>query len=530
MIPTYIINLKKNIERKNTLASRLEVINKNKLLNVIWTDAVDGQLLKSNPDSLDSLDTLKFQIDTTWVEPTHRKPLTCGEVGCALSHWNIWKQIAESDYPYGLILEDDIILMDNFESNIKSYLDLLPPDTSMAYVYRKALNRTAEVPVNKIWARAKKSYWNCAYVITKRGADQLLRSLFINAIIPVDEFLPMLYDTSCRSNPFKYVLESDFATYAIRSEEICNIDDTVAFSESNTFHSPSYVPLSTNLCIYTIVSDLIYLEHSAMSRFKYSCETYGIPYVILTNPSNQSVMSVIKNHLESTDHSIKYILFLDYNSSMIGGNPYEIINLYLEIVNDDENILLYPVLNFMPDKSKSSGFMCTIKTFDNPNIDTITQIDYSCALFQNIENSCGTEQNVGDTNFDLHIIKAEIQNKKYDTKPKILLSGNNKLYFNSIENYTLYGHKQKYGFKLDDLKETPLVDVYVYLLQGKSVRCLRNLAMVSYPSDRMRVFVISYSNIKITEVPKLSVTQYIQISPNQNAYDPMMQNVKTTDS
>ena len=30
-----------------------------------------------------------------------------GVVGCALSHYNVWKQIAESDYEYCAVFEDD---------------------------------------------------------------------------------------------------------------------------------------------------------------------------------------------------------------------------------------------------------------------------------------------------------------------------------------------------------------------------------------------------------------------------------------
>lgn len=525
MIPTYIINLKRNTTRKDALIKKLHIVNKNNLLDIIWIDAVDGQLLKSN--SVDSVP--QFQIDTTWVEPNHRKPLTCGEVGCALSHWNIWDRIGKSDSPHGLIFEDDIILADNFVDEFIISIKELPTYADMAYIYRKALNKSAETKINDMWTQAKKSYWNCAYVITKSGATKLLQSSYINALIPVDEFLPMLYDKSCRSDPFKYTLDTEFFTYALSDKEICHIDDAVAFSESNTFHSPSYANLDTNLCVFTIAdSDL---EPSSMVRFKYSCETYGVPYVILKNPSNLPILHLLKNYLaDNPNLNLTYILFLDYATTILAGNPYEIITRYADIVNLNELSILYPVLNFMPDTK--SGFICTARSLEHSDPLSIMQIDYSCALFQNIENSCGTKQNVADTDFDLSIIRAELYNKKYESYPKIICSGNNKLLFNSFENYTLYGHKQKYGFKLIESKACALIDVYVYLTgqtqTQKSILCLKNLSLVDYPSNLLNVFVVGRKNIRY-EIPDLNLPiTTIQFDSEHTMHNQMMENVKET--
>lgn len=45
--------------------------------------------------------------------------LTLGEVGCYLSHQTLWKQCAESDDAAWLILEDDILLHDEFEDRVR---------------------------------------------------------------------------------------------------------------------------------------------------------------------------------------------------------------------------------------------------------------------------------------------------------------------------------------------------------------------------------------------------------------------------
>ena len=41
-------------------------------------------------------------------EPYHGRPLTYGEIGCFMSHYNIWQDMVARDLDTVLILEDDI--------------------------------------------------------------------------------------------------------------------------------------------------------------------------------------------------------------------------------------------------------------------------------------------------------------------------------------------------------------------------------------------------------------------------------------
>ena len=41
-------------------------------------------------------------------EPYHGRPLTYGEIGCFMSHFNIWTEIVERDLDMSLVFEDDI--------------------------------------------------------------------------------------------------------------------------------------------------------------------------------------------------------------------------------------------------------------------------------------------------------------------------------------------------------------------------------------------------------------------------------------
>ena len=52
--------------------------------------------------------------------------LSLGEVGCMLGHLSAMQKIVDNDYPYGLILEDDVYLTDNFAKEFDSILSNCP--------------------------------------------------------------------------------------------------------------------------------------------------------------------------------------------------------------------------------------------------------------------------------------------------------------------------------------------------------------------------------------------------------------------
>lgn len=93
---TYIINLKKDVEK------RLSILAKCKTYNIVPTfiDAVNGKSL--------SLDFIQ--------EHVYKYPecaLTLGEIGCALSHIKVYQTMVENKVQWALILEDDAEFKDD---------------------------------------------------------------------------------------------------------------------------------------------------------------------------------------------------------------------------------------------------------------------------------------------------------------------------------------------------------------------------------------------------------------------------------
>lgn len=95
-IKTYIINLPRDMERKNSITKELS---KMTCLDLEFVDAIDGREL--GKDKLGEL------FDFKKSKNYHFDDLTLGEVGCTLSHYECYKKLLASDQEFALIVEDD---------------------------------------------------------------------------------------------------------------------------------------------------------------------------------------------------------------------------------------------------------------------------------------------------------------------------------------------------------------------------------------------------------------------------------------
>lgn len=184
----YIINLKRRPERRVRMEKTMEVIG----LQAEFWDATDGRSL--NPPALADMG---ITLMPGYMDPVQKRPMTMGEVGCFLSHYFIWKDVIEKNYSQVIVLEDDV----RFERNMKHRLreDLLQIDLRLQdfiYLGRKVQDTSAreELRLFPNFVRPKYSYWTIGYIITKSGAEKLIASEPLTKLLPVDEFLPLMYD------------------------------------------------------------------------------------------------------------------------------------------------------------------------------------------------------------------------------------------------------------------------------------------------------------------------------------------------
>ena len=111
-LKVYVVSLKNESERRLCIEKQLREIN----LDFVFFDAID---VKKNSDLMSLYDEgLSLKIN--------KRGLTNGEIGCALSHQLIYKDIINKKTKYALILEDDAILENDISKVIEDIISIKP--------------------------------------------------------------------------------------------------------------------------------------------------------------------------------------------------------------------------------------------------------------------------------------------------------------------------------------------------------------------------------------------------------------------
>ena len=106
---TFVINLSDRRDRMMLFESQK--------LEYERFDAVNGKKL-----TYEQLKKLGYDTQSDWIDPIHSTHLTSGEVGCFLSHYNLWKKCIELNVPL-CILEDDAVVPDNLYDDLDDLLE-----------------------------------------------------------------------------------------------------------------------------------------------------------------------------------------------------------------------------------------------------------------------------------------------------------------------------------------------------------------------------------------------------------------------
>ena len=165
MILTFIINLKKDIERKQYVLDLLKPYED--LLTSKVIDAVEGKLL--------SQEDLNKQFDVSYAYRRYGHFLNAGEIGCTLSHFKCYRELVNSEDNFACIFEDDITLMHNLNilDSLRSCVDVEKPVILLLsgdYWYNKRY-RDGNPSVMSVYD-AVGSY---AYLINKAAAKCILQ-------------------------------------------------------------------------------------------------------------------------------------------------------------------------------------------------------------------------------------------------------------------------------------------------------------------------------------------------------------------
>lgn len=167
----YFINLEENRDRWDNLSPELKE-------KITRFPAINGK----------ELDKEQLIKDGIIAEENN---LRLGQIGCALSHITILKKIQQQDEPYGLILEDDVVIPPNF-----SVEDLkLPKDFDICFL--GGCNIKGE-KVSDNWIRPTSKNWafNLCWhaVLVKKENVQKILDLLTPLMRPIDSQIRDEYD------------------------------------------------------------------------------------------------------------------------------------------------------------------------------------------------------------------------------------------------------------------------------------------------------------------------------------------------
>uniref|UniRef100_A0A6C0EFK9 Glycosyl transferase family 25 domain-containing protein n=1 Tax=viral metagenome TaxID=1070528 RepID=A0A6C0EFK9_9ZZZZ len=189
-----VLTLKDYNERKKNI-NELFIIFKQLGINIELFYGVNGKNI--NKQVIDD-ETIKLvyednqSIFYNTKSRSNGQIMSCGELGCAWSHLCIYKQlIDDKDFDKYLILEDDALLTSDFESlinilnNIPNQSDVCHIGESTWYPF-KITNK-----MNDFFYEYERKYFNhtTSYIITKNGANKLLKFTKDMILVPADDLL-----------------------------------------------------------------------------------------------------------------------------------------------------------------------------------------------------------------------------------------------------------------------------------------------------------------------------------------------------
>lgn len=167
----YLINLDRNPERLAHFSEQWKRSDmSSKEINRV--SAIDGSAITVSTYVSKRAFAEMNDINNSGYRTKHYQ-LTKGAVGCYLSHLKTYKYIAEGDKPYGLILEDDIIIPKNLHKQIKGVVKRIPNQWDILLLSCHCISCKRK----EIYSSVDKFFWLHCYIITKECAARLVKEL-----------------------------------------------------------------------------------------------------------------------------------------------------------------------------------------------------------------------------------------------------------------------------------------------------------------------------------------------------------------
>ena len=178
LLRTYVIHYTKNTDRKIFLT---KMFKKENVSNVVWVEDYDKENV--------TYEVFRELFNITESEYVSRQPINFPwslhklkpeEVSVSLKHIITLQSISISD-EYALVLEDDIILEENFIEKLNNYISQLPENWEVAFIGQAVDKRIPreELVENVNWYKKEWPADRCAdsYLIKKSAANKILSGI-----------------------------------------------------------------------------------------------------------------------------------------------------------------------------------------------------------------------------------------------------------------------------------------------------------------------------------------------------------------
>ena len=188
-IPAFFINLDRRTDRLKHCLSQLtphfHVLDR--------YSAIEGRYVDTLRESRLTLfyDLAENKKWDASIRFRHTRRMTHGEIGCCLSHRNIWELAYGRELPIVAIFEDDVIVGNMFKSRVRSALENCPRDWDILYLGYIASNGSLGdwVPGGQL-RRVNLVFGAYAYIVRRKGLQKLIAALPIDR--PIDNFVGKL--------------------------------------------------------------------------------------------------------------------------------------------------------------------------------------------------------------------------------------------------------------------------------------------------------------------------------------------------
>lgn len=169
MMPAYVINLERATERRQRIGAQLDQLG----LSHVFCQAVEGAKLDAQ--------AVSALYDESAAARNYR-PLSRGELGCALSHLAVYRRMLDEGADWALVLEDDAALGSDVLRVLQELERVLDP-TSPTVVLLSHVDKYTRWGRQSLGGQAhlvrRYGHWWLAhgYVVTRGAAERMLAAL-----------------------------------------------------------------------------------------------------------------------------------------------------------------------------------------------------------------------------------------------------------------------------------------------------------------------------------------------------------------